>query len=86
MANINDQMLVRLTPCGRERLRFYCSCFEQANSGLNLDEVVNSLFETQPDGRNIFQIWQAMNIFGPDCFNGSSRLPFVDNKIEFLAS
>jgi hypothetical protein len=46
--------------------------------------IPNSVWKEMvlPDGRVRFQLWDAMRTFGPDCYNGSNILPFVNNEIE----
>ena len=75
--NINDYIIVRLT---REGEAAWANHWRSVDPSGVPDSIRNP--DTFPDGRVRFQLWTAMHIFGPDCFNGSNRLPFVDNKIE----
>lgn len=76
--NLNDKAIVTLTPHGHERL--LKSYLSHSSDVMVVQMLVDSHKES--DGRYKFQIWDLMSTFGPDCFNGSNRLPFVDNKIE----
>lgn len=79
--NLNDYIIVRLSASGEETWKMYWD----RTARLHGEEGVPSCIRenaTLPDGRVQFHLWQAMQIFGPDCFNGSIRLPFVDNVIE----
>ena len=77
--NINDEIIVRLTPAGEAAWVKYWNELTD-NGGV----VPSSIREhaTLKDGRVHFQLWTAMAIFGDDCYNGSKTLPFVDNSVE----
>lgn len=66
--NINAQIIVRPTTHGELVWVGYCATTP----------------EKMPDGRILLPLWEAMNVFGPDCFNGSNRLPFEKNEIEVV--
>lgn len=76
--NINDEVVVRLTPAGEEAWRRY---WLKTSDGV--PEVIRTS-ATLPDGKVRFQIHHLMYTFGPYCYNGSNELPFVNNEIEIL--
>lgn len=77
--NINDNVWVRLTSEGEKQWASYWNVFSN-NGGIVPRSIQKS--QREVDGRVRFQMHEIMNIFGPECFNGSSRLPFIDNVIE----
>ncbi len=69
--NANNYIRVKLTDVGRDALLVHC-----LQSGINLVER----FPEDEDGYTEIQLWQAMNIFGPQ-FRHGSYIPF-DMNIE----
>lgn len=76
--NINDEVFVRLTSAGAAAWNEYW----RATSPEGVPDSIRKGAEYQ-SGYTKFQIWEMMAIFGPDCFNGSNRLPFVNNELWF---
>lgn len=71
--NLNVPVRVRLTEQGAFLYNSYWR-----SSGVPLDLL--SPMKQAGDELKI-QLWEAMHIFGPHCYNGC-RVPFVDNVIE----
>ena len=76
--NINDYICFRLTEAGEAAWNSEWSMSHPAG----VPEIIRQS-ATLPDGRIRMQLWEAMNTFGPSCFNGSNSLPFVKNEIFF---
>jgi hypothetical protein len=76
--NINECVIVRLTEAGEKA---WAKAWLPSHP-TGVPDVIRRA-ATLPDGRVRFQMWQLMHDFGPDCYNGSNRLPFVNNEIEF---
>jgi len=68
--NVNDIVRVRLTDAGAIHLRKHCALYRCSPP------------EPESDGRYRFQLYGLMQIFGELHYNGSNKLPFVDNEIE----
>jgi hypothetical protein len=77
--NINDEIIVSLTAAGEKAWKLYWALWSD-----KVPDAIKSS-HTLSDGRIRFQLYEAMHIFGSDCYNGSSHLPFVNNAIEFAA-
>lgn len=76
--NLNDYIAVRLTEHGE---KVWADDWKDTiYKGTVPDRVRNSA--TLPDGRVKFQLWYAMQLFGPLCYTGNSNLPFVGNEVE----
>lgn len=80
-ANLNDYVLVRLTPSGEAQWHYYWTLSHPRG----VPSVIRHA-QTEADGRVRFQIHEMMNIFGNYTFNGSNQLPFVNNEVEFRNS
>jgi hypothetical protein len=77
--NINDYVEVQLTAAGIQMLtESYAVAIRLL--GISMENVIQ---KKTVDGWTRFQIHELMHVFGPACFNGSNRLPFVDNLIKF---
>jgi hypothetical protein len=74
--NINEAILVTLTAAGEAAWKKHWSI----TSPEGVPDSIR-MGQTEPDCRVRFQLWEAMHIFGSDCFNGSNRLPFLNNVI-----
>lgn len=75
--NINDKVLVRLTPIGHALLAAnHAKLFEGAR---RVPEFVPP--RTRPDGWTEFQLWVLMAEFGPHCYNGRFGQLFIDNEV-----
>ena len=73
--NINSQVRIKLTPCGieklkkkHEELRSFCPSIGDFKPP-----------ETDKDGYCEMQLWDVMNTFGEDMYNGNMNLPFETN-------
>jgi hypothetical protein len=81
-ANINDQVLVRLTPFGE---KLWVKKWEETVRVMELPKgkVPDAIREANvlKDGRVRFQMWDLAATFGPYLYNGATDVPFVDNKI-----
>lgn len=77
--NLNDHILVRLTPFGD-------AVFDEYWSVLPYPEGPHSarMHRLQADGRMRFQMHEAMNTFGKYLQPGF-EIPFVGNEIEVVA-
>lgn len=75
--NLNDDVVTELTDAGQQAWAEY---WKSTHPNGVPDSVKRSA--TLPDGKVSFKLWEAMNIFGPHCFMGSTKLPFVENTIE----
>lgn len=75
--NINDYVLVRLTPSGEQQwaARWRRSFPEGVPEAIQKSQRLS-------DGRVRFQMHELMNTFGASCYNGSRELPFVNNEVE----
>lgn len=83
--NVNDYAIVRLTEAGLSRLlTHYTELF--AGTVFATEAPNHALSHLQKDGTYKFQLWEVMQIFGCDMFNGSQRMPFVSNRIVIVAS
>jgi hypothetical protein len=80
---LNTQIRVKLTPEGVETLYDHYSALTRLLTGYSFREYLEK-FQYQPDGTAIFQLWDAMHLFGPKLYNGNTTQPFVDNTIEIL--
>lgn len=77
--NINDQVIVRLTPDGE---RLWAEAWNKySDNGGKVPRAIE-IQARQPDGSVRFQMHELMHIFGPVCTNGSRQLPFVNNEIK----
>jgi hypothetical protein len=73
--NMNDTVLVRLTPEGHEQYR-------KSWNELRLEPPP---LKSEEDGWTRFQLWDLCNTFGPALYNGS-RVPFETTiRLEFPA-
>jgi hypothetical protein len=81
-ANINDYVLVRLTPFG-ENLWVEKWAETARIMKLPKGEVPVAIREScvLKDGRVRFQMWDLMATFGEVLYNGAIDHPFVGNKI-----
>jgi hypothetical protein len=77
--NLNDYIIVTLTPAGEAAWTKYL--YQYADYGSIVPKEVQKTYRLS-DGKVQFQLWEAMNIFGSDCYNGSKTLPFVGNALE----
>ena len=75
---INDYIYVRLTEAGEAAWKRHWENVSPQGVPIEIRKQAEA-----SDGRLRFQLWEAMHTFGPDCFNGINRIPFVGNKIEF---
>jgi hypothetical protein len=81
IASLNDYFLVTLTEAGERAWANYWATTHPKGVPNEIRKA-----NTLSDGRVKFQIWAAMNIFGPDCYMGNNEIPFVNNKIEIVTS
>lgn len=77
--NINDCVLVRLTPYGEKLWAEHWTRFPETGFTNVPDAVRKSV--TEPDGRIRFQLWDMMAVFGKAMYNGNPNIPFQDNVI-----
>lgn len=85
-ANVNDCVLVKLTPFGEQLWAAYWRpALDRISSLLHKYPTTNGIPDdvrhVDEEGRTEFQMWQLMAIFGEAMYNGQTQQPFVDNKI-----
>jgi hypothetical protein len=80
MPNLNDQVRVRLTVAGWDRLKATPRHFR------TVDSVIQALEQYKPDaeGWSTFQLWHLMEFFGPGLYLGMPEPFFVDNEFRFV--
>lgn len=76
--NINDQVVVVLTEHGERAWAQYW----YLTSPDGVPDVIRK--ENKCGKGYMFSLWQLMHIFGQNCYNGSSRLPFVNNEVKVV--
>lgn len=69
--NLNARARVTLTRDGLDRLRRHYE-----DLGCDPPRIVDGVLEDQ--------LWGLAHVFGPDLFNGSTRMPFARNRVEIL--
>jgi hypothetical protein len=77
--NINDEIKVKLTDKGRAVYESYWMAVLAGSNGLQPPSLNKW---TDENGWTSFQLWDAMTIFGPHCYNGGP-LMFENNTILF---
>ena len=80
--NINDCVKVRLTQDGLARHRKYF-CDLAASAKIPMENIMPVL-KPDIDGQVEFQLWELMQIFGAEMYNGNPRQMFIKNKIRIL--
>lgn len=75
--NINDKVLVRLTPYAHAIL--VVNHYQIFSSHTNPPEYIGP--PTRTDGWTEFSLWALMNEFGPYCYNGCHGQLFVNNEV-----
>jgi len=81
MANINDQIKVKLTDLGKSILDEYVAKQLEKVSYLNLPKDYTP-YKTDSRGYTKFSIWEFTNIFGGHFWNGGPQL-IENNEIIF---
>lgn len=80
--NINDYALVQLTEDGVAQHTVYYKSI-----GLTEQDATNALRHTSVEnGRHRFHIWELMQKFGDQMYNGNAKQMFTENIIEFVRS
>ena len=83
--NINDNVLVRLTPAGhRAYNEYYERLFADYASEFGIPEI--RYVEIEGERWAKFQIWGFMQIFGPAIYMGMTEGLFLNNHIKFPES
>lgn len=84
--NINEIVMVKLTPKGKEYLKAYLNEIWEELCEHSVNRPEESLKETFYRGfcndDNTFraQLWEMMSIFGPKCYMGADQM-FEENQI-----
>lgn len=73
--NINDIVIAKLTPAGKEYLQRYYDDLYRNIRGVPKPVVYDNLS---------CPLWELMQIFGSQMFMGSHNQMFVDNRIEVV--
>lgn len=80
MANINDEIKVKLTEHGRSILDKDVTNTLGMLKGFNISDY--SPYHTDDEGYTEFQLWDFMRIFGPHFWNGCPQI-IENNEIIF---
>lgn len=77
--NINSYVRIKLTPCGIAKLK---ANHEELRSAYpHIGKFIPPKIDK--DGYCEMQLWEVMNTFGEDIYNGNNNLPFeTDIQIE----
>lgn len=79
--NMNDKVLVKLTPFGHEVLNaFYEDTWIIRKERY---EAIKSMHHPDDQGNMTFQLWELFQIFGPVLYMGIKDIPFENNAITF---
>lgn len=76
--NINDRVVVRLTPYGEE---LWAKVWNDITHGAGVPKPVR-VNNTDADGRVHFHLWDLMKTFGPYLYHGSGHQMFVGNVVD----
>ena len=73
--NINSNVRIKLTPCGIAKLKARHE--ELRSSCPSIGKFIPP--KADKDGYCEMQLWEIMNTFGEDMYNGNMNLPFETN-------